>query len=541
MANGVVVNLTNPEDSPQKIADKLNGLTPALDMSVIKGDIVTRKELSEITGKFNKFIEGKEDRVNYNTSQGRNKLSDQRYHGGGMPFTGANANVDLGAFSLSAGLIKSTRPTAGDHNFESWRTGEAFPRSYTDTYGSFFLGGLGSATAPLKFGKDPLNQQFLNFTNTDGPATIFIADSTTNSGTTNAESTFTGRVITGNGGSEWVDWFHNHYLTNGDMNYGILLQKISPGAYREFLQAFTDNAASDPKGQIKNANWFSVITPTISTGSSGGTTLTGTASKTAGSAIITGSGTAFDTELAINDSIAIGTEYATVLTVDSATQITCAANLLVDGSGLTINKFNRFMGRMGIRTRYPTAFLHIGGAQGGGATVGSAQFKIDAQALLTTPEAGAMEQETNNLFFTLGTTRYSLVMNNKGVSGGQTIVGGTASGNNLALSSTSNATKGNITFGSSAYDEVNNRIGIRTSSPLQSIHTTGSIALGGTTSYILLAGTPTGVRTATFPDSSGTVAYTGLAGTKVYYVSDSSGGAVNRKLTFTNGILTAET
>lgn len=33
----------------------------------------------------------------------------------------------------------------------------------------------------------------------------------------------------------------------------------------------------------------------------------------------------------------------------------------------------------------------------------------------------------------------------------------------------------------------------------------------------------------------------GLAGTKVYYVSDSSGGAVNRKLTFTNGLLTAET
>lgn len=34
---------------------------------------------------------------------------------------------------------------------------------------------------------------------------------------------------------------------------------------------------------------------------------------------------------------------------------------------------------------------------------------------------------------------------------------------------------------------------------------------------------------------------TPLAGTKVYYVSDSSGGAVTRKLTFTNGILTAET
>jgi hypothetical protein len=34
---------------------------------------------------------------------------------------------------------------------------------------------------------------------------------------------------------------------------------------------------------------------------------------------------------------------------------------------------------------------------------------------------------------------------------------------------------------------------------------------------------------------------TPLAGTKVYYVSDTSGGAVTRKLTFTSGILTAET
>lgn len=48
-------------------------------------------------------------------------------------------------------------------------------------------------------------------------------------------------------------------------------------------------------------------------------------------------------------------------------------------------------------------------------------------------------------------------------------------------------------------------------------------------------------KTFTFPNASGTFALQGLAGTKVYYVSDTSGGAVTRKLTFTNGILTAET
>jgi hypothetical protein len=52
-----------------------------------------------------------------------------------------------------------------------------------------------------------------------------------------------------------------------------------------------------------------------------------------------------------------------------------------------------------------------------------------------------------------------------GKSGGQTVTGGTASGNNLTLRSTSHATKGKILFGTSAYDEVNNRLGIGTASP----------------------------------------------------------------------------
>lgn len=47
-----------------------------------------------------------------------------------------------------------------------------------------------------------------------------------------------------------------------------------------------------------------------------------------------------------------------------------------------------------------------------------------------------------------------------GVSGGQSVVGGTAASNNLTISSTANATKGNILIGSSYYDEVNNRFGL---------------------------------------------------------------------------------
>ena len=61
-----------------------------------------------------------------------------------------------------------------------------------------------------------------------------------------------------------------------------------------------------------------------------------------------------------------------------------------------------------------------------------------------------------------------------GVLGGQSVIGGTASGNSLTLSSTSNATKGNILFGTSSYDEVNNRLGIGTTSPNSSLHVVGS-------------------------------------------------------------------
>lgn len=54
----------------------------------------------------------------------------------------------------------------------------------------------------------------------------------------------------------------------------------------------------------------------------------------------------------------------------------------------------------------------------------------------------------------------TLLAHNLGLSGGTTLVGDTASGGNLTLSSTSNATKGSILFGTSRYDEANNRLGL---------------------------------------------------------------------------------
>jgi hypothetical protein len=86
--------------------------------------------------------------------------------------------------------------------------------------------------------------------------------------------------------------------------------------------------------------------------------------------------------------------------------------------------------------------------------------------------------------FSTGLTNTSNVITNNlstGVSGGQTVVGGTAASNNLTLSSTANATKGKILFGvNSAYDEGTSRLGIGTTSPAESLHLAGGMILGNT-------------------------------------------------------------
>lgn len=61
-----------------------------------------------------------------------------------------------------------------------------------------------------------------------------------------------------------------------------------------------------------------------------------------------------------------------------------------------------------------------------------------------------------------------------GVAGGQSVIGGTAAGNDLTLSSTSNATKGSIFFGTSAYDEVNNYLGLNVASPAYRLDVEGT-------------------------------------------------------------------
>lgn len=62
-------------------------------------------------------------------------------------------------------------------------------------------------------------------------------------------------------------------------------------------------------------------------------------------------------------------------------------------------------------------------------------------------------------------TQYALLL---GRAGGQSLIGGTGIGDNLTLRSSSNTTKGKVVFGNAgttAYDEVNERVGVGTASP----------------------------------------------------------------------------
>lgn len=86
------------------------------------------------------------------------------------------------------------------------------------------------------------------------------------------------------------------------------------------------------------------------------------------------------------------------------------------------------------------------------------------------------------LTFSTGLTRSTNTITanlSTGVSGGQSVVGGTAAGDGLTLSSTSNATKGSIVFGTSSYNESVNTLGIGTTASTTNKITFADTVLAG--------------------------------------------------------------
>ncbi|MEQ1875074.1 MAG: hypothetical protein ABL958_00415 [Bdellovibrionia bacterium] len=146
-----------------------------------------------------------------------------------------------------------------------------------------------------------------------------------------------------------------------------------------------------------------------------------------------------------------GTQYGLKIDISDAN--------LADSYGIyqvSSNK-NSFMGNVGIGQTTPTAVLHL---KAGTATANTAPLKLTSGTNLTTPEAGAIEFDGTKLYYTdnqgtpvrreiatvggsgdnLGnhTATTNLVM------GTNKIIGGTASGNDVTIESTTHATKGDV-------------------------------------------------------------------------------------------------
>lgn len=119
---------------------------------------------------------------------------------------------------------------------------------------------------------------------------------------------------------------------------------------------------------------------------------------------------------------------------------------------------------------------------GSGLTIEVKQATSSVNGYLSSTDWSTFNNKQSALTFSTGLTNTSGTVTanlSVGVSGGQSVIGGSASGNSLTLTSTSNATKGNIIFGSaglSVYDEVNNRFGINITAPSAALHIVTNIS-----------------------------------------------------------------
>lgn len=469
--------------STQIFPTAINGTTPVITPNSISTSTPVNGYVLQTNGSINNWVATSSLGFGNSTSGGCISTN---------PCTASYFVATSSASSTFAAPVVDTLSTSNATSFETCVSGETYCRSYADGFGDQVFGGTGSTPPQFVVGKDPFNSTYLNIKCTaNGPCIVthdsypqvVCGSSTVPVTEQDGESTLTNRIVLATtSSSQWVDTGYNYYCSNGDRDAFTLMQKIGDGQYVPWIFAYNNDAASDPKGQIKNAQYFQTIVPNDPQGSASGVSISGTGTVTASSSIVTGNGTSFGTANSLNvgDSFAIGSIYATVLSVASTTQLTMAASSTITGT-FGINKFNQRLGVMGIRIAdplNPLGFVEIGGGD-----TTTPQFILDNSTLTTGALAGAIENAGGQLYFSAGNgSRHSLVENGYGVSGGQTIIGGQGPSDNLTLQSTSNVTRGLIYFGGtqlSAYNEANSRLGIGTTSPATALSVTSSSTLNG--------------------------------------------------------------
>lgn len=164
-------------------------------------------------------------------------------------------------------------------------------------------------------------------------------------------------------------------------------------------------------------------------------------------------------------------------TITTTGTIACATCVVASSPGVGIAHF------AGSTQTVTSSAVALGGADvsgillgaNGGTGVANTGFTITlAGNLVTTGAFNTTFAASATATYTLPTATSTLLANNLGLSGNTTLIGGTGSGGTLTLQSTSNATKGKILFGTSGYDEVNNRLGIGNSAPAMPLDVTGA-------------------------------------------------------------------
>lgn len=151
-------------------------------------------------------------------------------------------------------------------------------------------------------------------------------------------------------------------------------------------------------------------------------------------------------------------------------------------AGIAPETMERMLARLVDKTdSLQDAIQTISAGGGGGAPTDAQYLVLAADATLTVervfnPSTGLAATDGG-----AGGNYTVTVKLSTGVSGGQSAIGGTASGENLTLSSTSHATKGSVVVGSSAFDEANTRLGINDTSPSAKVDVGGDLALQAST------------------------------------------------------------